>query len=179
MKARNTGRVILIGPMRSCFPYLEVSRHDHDTIQEYTLFNLNLGRTQARHRASRYLLLSKNRLKRLYLQCRKVYWLYMLYIFTIFSSCRSNHPTMLRLRPLRRTRQMRATQSGIKNKRNQEKENIPSSSLDLTAAQCLPIFFSYAESTDVNMGSESGCVDAKARSKTYRSTALSSVNEDW
>lgn len=56
-----------------------------------------------------------------------------------------------------------------------QRKGSPSSKRRPTAGQSLPIRFWYAASTDAKRGSEAGCVDAKARSRTYRSTALSST----
>lgn len=53
--------------------------------------------------------------------------------------------------------------------------NVPSSKRLWIVPHSFPIFFSYASKTEAKRGSASGWVDAKARSRTYRSTALSST----
>jgi hypothetical protein len=60
----------------------------------------------------------------------------------------------------------------------ENKGHLPSSRRRLIACHSDPSRVPYAVSTEVKRGSESGCVEAKARSSTYRSTALSSTSVD-
>lgn len=53
-----------------------------------------------------------------------------------------------------------------------------SSNLRLMFFHSLPILFSYALRTEANNGSDAGCVEENARSRTYKSTALSSTSVD-
>jgi hypothetical protein len=59
------------------------------------------------------------------------------------------------------------------------KRILPSCSFFRMSHQPLPIRSSYVARTDAKSGSESGWVEEKARSRTYKSTALSSANADW
>ena len=70
------------------------------------------------------------------------------------------YPTMLLLRPLRRT--ANENKNGLRN----GGPHSPSSNRLSTAIQSLPIPLLYASRTAKNIGSESGCVDANARSST-------------
>jgi hypothetical protein len=81
---------------------------------------------------------------------------------------------MLRFRPLNRTDQNDVESIYMSDAR--ARDDSPSSNLRPIAGQSFPIFSLYASITEENNGSDSGCVEANARSNTYRSTALSSAS---
>lgn len=57
-----------------------------------------------------------------------------------------------------------------------QRKYTPSSSRREIAFHSFPVSISYAFKTEAKRDSEDGCVEEKARSNTYRSTALSSTS---